>query len=249
MIYCFDIDGTICSLEKDSNYGDALPFELARQEVNRLYEEGNTILFMTARGSVSGHDWTSLTLSQLDEWGFKYHELITNKKPHADMFIDDKCISATEWRSRISPKRGFIAGSFDLIHPGYISAFKEASEYCDYLIVGLHVDPTIERKGKMKPVLKTSERKDTLLSLRYVDEVVTYETEKELYDFLSNTSIDIRFLGDDYVDKKYTGKDLEHSIVFISRDHGWSTTKLKKLIAKRAPKKLKEKTNEQKKRK
>ena len=231
MIYCFDIDGTICSLREDSSYLDAVPFLDTRDKINNLYDEGNTILFMTARGSVSGKDWTLLTAQQLKEWGFKYHELITNKKPHADMFIDDKCMSASEWRQKFLPrKRGFIAGCFDVMHPGYIQSFKEAVQHCDYLIVGLHEDPTIERGSKLKPVLTLSERREILLALKYVDEVITYKTERELYNYLAINSINIRFLGEDYVGKDYTGKDLDQSIIFLPRKHGWSTTKFKKLV-------------------
>ena len=104
MIYCFDIDGTICTLQKDSRYELAEPFPEALQEVKRLYEAGNKIIFMTARGSVSGKDWTTLTKKQLEEWGFPYHELIMNRKPNADFFIDDKAINALEWRSSIGQK-------------------------------------------------------------------------------------------------------------------------------------------------
>ena len=231
MIYCFDIDGTICSLEEDSNYMDAKPFEGVRRRINQLYEEGNTILFMTARGSVSGRDWTIQTTRQLDGWGFKYHELITNKKPHADIFIDDKCIHIDDWRGEFTPvKKGFIAGSFDIIHPGYIRCFKDASEHCNHLVVGLHVDPTRERSEKLKPVLSVSERREMLLSLRHVNEIFEYETEEELYDYLSENHIDVRFLGEDYKGRNYTGSDLQHPIVFISRNHGWSSTKLKKKV-------------------
>jgi len=232
MIYCFDIDGTVCSLTKDSNYPSAIPFEDVRHAINKLYEEGHTILFMTARGSVSRKDWTAFTAEQLDEWGFKYHKLITNQKPHADIFIDDKCLNAVDWRSSLTPpKKGFIAGAFDLIHPGYIESFKETANHCGYLIVGLQVDPSRERQNKIKPVLTCEERRETLLALKYVDEVVIYETEEDLYELLTRLDIGVRFLGDDYIGKEYTGQELKHPIVFIPRNHGWSTTKIKKLIA------------------
>lgn len=105
MIYCFDIDGTICSSVKDGNYQEAEPFPDALAEINRLYEEGHKIIFMTARGSVSGRDLTLFTAEQLNAWGFKYHELITNRKPHADVFIDDKGINAVDWRKQLNVKR------------------------------------------------------------------------------------------------------------------------------------------------
>jgi uncharacterized HAD superfamily protein len=104
MIYCFDIDGTVCSSVQNSEYEKAIVFPEALREINRLYDEGHKIIFMTARGSVSGRDLTDITIQQLAEWGFKYHELITNRKPHADVFIDDKGINAVDWRKNLNVK-------------------------------------------------------------------------------------------------------------------------------------------------
>lgn len=128
------------------------------------------------------------------------------------------------------PKKGLIAGAFDVIHPGYIATFKEATEKCDYLIVALHKDPSHERPLKMKPVLTVEEREDILLSLVYVNEVRVYETEEDLYNLLKNADIDIRFLGEDYQDKGYTGDSLGIPVHFCSRSHGWSTTRFKNLL-------------------
>ena len=89
MIYCFDIDGTICSLEKNSEYQRAKPYKNMVDKINELYDAGHTIKFFTARGCNSGIDHTELTTTQLQEWGVKYHEFIMGK-PHADYFIDDK---------------------------------------------------------------------------------------------------------------------------------------------------------------
>ena len=100
-IFCFDIDGTICTLTEGNIYKNTEPYADAVTEINRLYDEGNTILMMTARGSVSGKDATDLTTNQLKSWGVKYHKLIMNQKPHADFFIDDKAINAIEWREDI----------------------------------------------------------------------------------------------------------------------------------------------------
>ena len=104
MIYCFDIDGTVCSTVQNSEYEKAVVFPEALIEVNRLYDEGHRIIFMTARGSVSGKDWTDVTVRQLNKWGFKYHELIMNKKPNADFFIDDKGVNADDWRKNLNVK-------------------------------------------------------------------------------------------------------------------------------------------------
>ena len=98
MIYCFDIDGTICTLTEGGTYHKAEPFHDMIDNINNLYESGNTIKMFTARGSVSGKDYTSLTTQQLSDWGVRYHELIMNKKPHYDLLIDDKAVNVEDWR-------------------------------------------------------------------------------------------------------------------------------------------------------
>ena len=126
---------------------------------------------------------------------------------------------------------GFLAGAFDVIHPGYIRMFKDARTVCDYLIVGLHEDPSTERPNtKIRPVHTSDEREEILLSIRYVDQVIRYKTEKDLLLILENANIDIRILGSDYKDKDYTGKDLNIKVHFHDRNHNYSTTKLKQKI-------------------
>jgi len=127
--------------------------------------------------------------------------------------------------------KGIIAGNFDVIHPGYIEMFKECASNCDCLIVLLHTDPSIERPHKLKPILSTEERKEMLLSLRQVDDVISYTYEETLFDLLKIGEFDIRFLGDDYKGKPFTGDTLKIPIHYLNRDHGWSTTKFKQLIS------------------
>jgi glycerol-3-phosphate cytidylyltransferase len=127
-------------------------------------------------------------------------------------------------------KKGVIAGNFDVYHPGYVQMLKEAKGKCDCLIILLHTDPSIERKDKIKPILSPDERKEMLLSIRYVDDVVRYTYEGQLYDLLRMGEFDIRFLGDDYIDKPFTGDTLDIKIEYLNRNHGWSTTKYKNLI-------------------
>ena len=128
--------------------------------------------------------------------------------------------------------KGFIAGAFDIIHPGYIAMFEEAKNNCDVLYIGLHVDPTIERPGKLKPVLDYYDRFKILIALKYVDFIYPYTTEASLVDLIKTVSPDIRFLGDDYINKLITGKELNIPIHYLDRSHGWSTTKFKTLISK-----------------
>ena len=126
---------------------------------------------------------------------------------------------------------GVIAGNFDVIHPGYIYMFDECKKHCDILLLLLHDDPSIERPEKIKPILDLNERNMILSSLKHIDRIITYQIESDLYDILKTEKIDIRFLGDDYKDKAFTGDDLGIPIHYIDRSHGWSTTKFKKMIA------------------
>lgn len=126
--------------------------------------------------------------------------------------------------------RGLIAGNFDVIHPGYIKTFKECKENCDHFTVLLHTDPTIERPNKLKPILSVDERIEVLSSIKFIDDVKAYTYENELVELLKNGNFNVRFLGDDYVNKDFTGSNLNIPVYYISRNHGWSTTKFKNLL-------------------
>ena len=125
-----------------------------------------------------------------------------------------------------------IAGNFDVIHPGYIFLFNECKENCDHLILFLHEDPSIERPEKLKPVLSLKERILILSSLHQIDEIIPYKLESDLLSLIKNMNIHVRFLGDDYINKAFTGKELNIPIHYLDRSHGWSTTKYKKLLSK-----------------
>ena len=127
--------------------------------------------------------------------------------------------------------QGVIAGNFDIIHPGYIKMFKECKQNCDNFIILLQTDPTIERPEKLKPILSIQEIIETLNSIKYIDMVVKYTTESDLIGLLKFLKPNIRFLGDDYKGKPYSGDDLGIPIHYINRSHGWSTTKFKQMIA------------------
>ena len=231
MKYCFDLDGTICDtpLRPDDNkpgYLESTPYPFMVDQVNRLFDEGHKIIIMTARGRGSGIDWTQLTIEQLDRWGVKYHELEPMfHKPTADLFIDDKGINVEEWKKTVPSVKGIIAGAFDVIHPGYIRMFEEAKTHCNHLTVALHEDPSMERSYKLKPVQSVDERKEILEAIRYIDDVIVYQAEDTFLNYLND--YDIRFLGTDYMDGSYTGKDLSIEIRWLSREHEYSSTKLK----------------------
>ena len=230
MNYCFDLDGTICNtpiINDKPAYHEANPIPFMVEQVNRLFDEGHKIIIMTARGRGSGKNWTDWTIKQLDMWGVKYHELEPMfHKPTADIFIDDKGINVEEWKKTVPPKKGIIAGAFDVIHPGYIRMFKDAKEHCNHLTIALHQDPSVARRNKLKPVQSVEERKEILLALRDIDDVVVYQEEETFLSYLKD--YDIRFLGTDYMDGSYTGKDIPIDIIWLDREgHDYSTTKLK----------------------
>ena len=129
-------------------------------------------------------------------------------------------------------KKGFVAGNFDVIHPGYIKMFNECKANCDQFTVLLHSDPSIERPEKLKPILTLDERIEVLSSINFIDRIQSYTYENELYELIKKGGYSVRFLGDDYKNKSFTGDDLKIKIHYLNRDHGWSTTKFKKLIAK-----------------
>ena len=129
-------------------------------------------------------------------------------------------------------KLGFTAGNFDILHPGYIYTFEEAKRHCDRFIVFLQHDPSLHRKSKYKPVIPSWDRYKALMSIKHIDEVFMYQTEDELMDLITFWKPDLRILGEDYIGKPFTGDNLPIHVIYTSRSHGWSTTKLKDLIAK-----------------
>lgn len=124
---------------------------------------------------------------------------------------------------------GFTCSCFDLFHAGHIMMLKECKDNCDYLIVGLQTDPTIDRPTKNKPVQSVFERFVQLQSCKYVDEVVVYGTENELLDVLRSYKINIRFVGEEYRAKEFTGKELI-PVHYNSRKHSFSTTELRQRV-------------------
>lgn len=132
-------------------------------------------------------------------------------------------------------KVGFTCSTFDLLHAGHIIMLREAKEHCDYLIVGLQTDPTIDRPGeKNKPVQSLVERYAQLSAVEYVDEIVPYETEQDLIDILTMYHIDMRILGEEYREKDFTGKEVCRKrgieLYFNKRDHRFSTSDLRERV-------------------
>ena len=127
-------------------------------------------------------------------------------------------------------KRGFTCGCFDLLHAGHVVMLKEARESCDHLIVGLQTDPSIDRQDKNTPIQSVYERYIQLSSIEYVDTVIPYDTEQSLIDLLESQNIDVRFVGEDYKDKSFTGDNLPIKVQYTNRKHSFSTTNLRKKV-------------------
>jgi len=128
------------------------------------------------------------------------------------------------------PVIGFTASAFDLFHAGHVMMLREAKQQCDYLIVGLQTDPTIDRPEKNKPVQSVFERFAQVQACKYVDEIIPYATEKELLDILTSHPIDVRIIGEEYRDKQYTGHNLSMNMYYNSRKHSFSTTELRQRV-------------------
>ena len=122
--------------------------------------------------------------------------------------------------------RGIIAGAFDIIHPGYIKLFQFAKKNCQEFTVAIHDNPKIERPNKIKPIHSISERKIILRSIKYIDMIKVYKSEKDLYKILYKNNYDIRFLDETYKKLKYTGQDLPIKIKWVPRKHNYSYTRL-----------------------
>ena len=132
-------------------------------------------------------------------------------------------------------KIGFTASQFDMLHAGHIAMLSEARNHCDYLIAGLQNNASWDRPEKNAPIQSIVERQIQLAATRYVDEIVVYNTEKDLEDILLTLPIDVRILGVEYQDREFTGRDICNKrnikLIFNSRDHSFSSSSLRKRVA------------------
>ena len=128
---------------------------------------------------------------------------------------------------------GFTASTFDLLHAGHVVMLEEVKRHCDYLIVGLQVDPTLDR-DKNAPIQSIVERQIQLSAIKYVDEIVVYTTEADLEDLLLTLPINIKVMGEEYKNKDFTGKqickDRGIKVIYNGRDHSFSSTSLRKRV-------------------
>ena len=132
---------------------------------------------------------------------------------------------------------GITFSAFDLLHAGHVRMLEEAKAYCDYLIVGLQTDPTIDRPEKNKPTQSVVERYIQLKGCKFVDEIIPYTTEQDLEDILQSFKIDVRILGDEYKDKEFSGRNYCETkgirLIYNQRDHRFSSSGLRKEVYER----------------
>lgn len=128
-------------------------------------------------------------------------------------------------------KIGFTCSTFDLFHAGHVMMLEEAKKQCEFLIVGLQIDPTIDRaETKNKPVQGVFERWAQLKACKFVDQIVPYASEKELRDILLSFPINVRILGEEYKGTEFTGHDIPMEFYFNSRKHSFSTSELRQRV-------------------
>jgi len=131
-------------------------------------------------------------------------------------------------------KVGFTCSTFDLLHAGHVMMLREAKTVCDYLIVGLQTDPSIDRPEKNAPVQTLVERYIQLASIEYVDEIIPYQNEQDLEDILNMYPINIRILGEEYKNGKFTGRAIcakrGIELYYNKRDHRFSSSDLRKRV-------------------
>ena len=129
---------------------------------------------------------------------------------------------------------GFTCSTFDLLHAGHVVRLEEAKRHCDYLIVGLQTDPTLDRENKNAPIQSIVERQIQLSAIKYVDEIVIYNTEADLEDLLLTLPINIKVMGEEYRGKDFTGKQICKNrgikSIYNGRDHSFSSTSLRKRV-------------------
>jgi len=130
-------------------------------------------------------------------------------------------------------KKGITFGAFDLFHAGHVLMLEEAKTVCDYLIVCIQSDPSLDREEKNKPVQSIIEREIQVSGCRYVDEVIIYDTEVDLLNIIDEVDWDVRILGEEYKDKDFTGRDqtLERCH-FNKRPHTFSSSELRERVSK-----------------
>ena len=141
--------------------------------------------------------------------------------------LESRCMGVVELAR---PIVGFVCGAFDVLHPGHVVMLEDAAAQCDYLIIGLHVDPSLERPEKHQPIQTAAERAMILRAIRHVDSVIVYNRESDLERILYELKPDVRILGSDWQGKKITAPNAAKRIHWHTRDHNWSSSELRRRV-------------------
>jgi len=180
MTYCFDIDGTICETTENSSYENAKAYPSVVAAINKLYDQGHTVFLYTARGSVSGKDWSELTNKQVKSWGIKCHE-VKMGKPFYDLMIDDRSINANMWRSTLNKKTALVHGVFDNLNADTCLKLKKLKEEkYNNIVAAIQSDPILDDESKKSPINSLKDRIEVLKSISYINEIIPYRVEKDI---------------------------------------------------------------------
>lgn len=132
-------------------------------------------------------------------------------------------------------KRGITFGAFDLFHAGHVLMLQEAKTVCDHLIVCIQTDPSMDRAEKNSPIQSIVERQIQVSACKYVDEIVVYNTEKDVVEILKSVDWDVRIIGDEYRDKEFTGRDISFDKCYFNRrPHEFSSSELRLRVVNRS---------------
>lgn len=230
MIYSFDLDNTLVTTE-GNDYAASKPISNRIQDVNRLFDEGHTVILFTARGSASGKDHRKFTEDQMNRFGVKYHRIVFGK-PAADIFIDDKSRNSSEWGTSVPNSRVvWTNGCFDVLHVGHIRLLKEcirnAAKHDARLVVAIDSDRRIRQtKGHGRPYNSEESRREFLLSLKGIDSVLTFDSDSELEALLKRASPEVMLVGEEYANKTVIGSTYSKSVLFFPLVEGHSTSSI-----------------------
>ena len=220
LCYVVDVDGTVCN-DTRGDYHSAKPIPHRIEYFNKLFDQGHEVHYWTARGGHSGINWSTVTRQQLDDWGAKYTTFATGKKPY-DVLVDDRAFNADLFFSVLSKSKIFVNGTFDILHTGHLSMLKYAKNL-GIVTVAIDSDERVKKlKGPTRPVNSEYERKEMLLSLKYVDNVIIFNTDEELRELVGQHDTMVK--GADYKDKPIIGQDVCKELVFFDVIQGFSTT-------------------------
>ena len=219
--------------------------QLFHISVKKMFKAGTVVFFSDDHGHITGQTgviWKDCDATMNEESCNGYYSVvIDNQNVYPHQNNTKFWIPRYEYAGILSPgvmtarnmglKIGFTCGAMDLLHAGHAMMLAEAKSQCDYLVVGVQSDPSIDRKEKNTPVMSYEERLIMAISNKSIDCVVPYTTEDELLFILKTLVPDVRIVGADHKGKLFTGHNMDIPIYFNTRNHNWSTSNLRERVA------------------